>query len=144
MIFMEEKGQTLLLIKPDGVKRGLIGEIIRRIEEKGLKITDLKIMSVDERTAGRLYAEHVHKQFFSSLVDYIMSGPVVAMVLEGKNVVSVVRSMVGATDPSKAMKGTIRGDFASSLTQNTVHASDSLESAKREISIFFDKSEVIE
>ena len=144
MIFMEEKGRTLLLIKPDGVKRGLIGKIVQRIEQKGLKIIELKIVSVDERTAGRLYAEHVHKQFFSSLVDYIMSGPVVAMVLEGKNVVSVVRSMVGATDPSKAMKGTIRGDFASSLTQNTVHASDSLESAKREISIFFDESKFIE
>ena len=143
MIFMEEKGRTLLLIKPDGVKRGLIGKIVQRIEEKGLKIIELKIMSVDERTAGRLYAEHAYKQFFSSLVDYIMSGPVVAMVLEGKNVVSVVRDMVGATDPSKAMKGTIRGDFSSSVTQNTVHASDSLESAKREISIFFDESEVI-
>ncbi len=141
---MEEIWRTLLLIKPDGVKRGLIGEIIQRIEQKGLKIIELKIMSVDEQTAGRLYAEHAHKQFFSSLVDYIMSGPVVAMVLEGKNVVSVVRGMVGATDPSKAMKGTIRGDFASSLTQNTVHASDSLESAKREISIFFDESEFIE
>lgn len=141
---MEGIGRTLLLIKPDGVKRGLIGEIIRRIEQKGLKIIELKITSVDERTAGRLYAEHAHKQFFSSLVDYIMSGPVVAMVLEGKNIVSVVRDMVGATDPSKAMKGTIRGDFASSLTQNTVHASDSLESAKREIGIFFDKSESIE
>ncbi len=141
---MEEKGRTLLLIKPDGVKRGLIGKIVQRIEEKGLKIIDLKIMSVDERIAGRLYAEHAHKQFFSSLVDYIMSGPVVAMVLEGKNVVSVVRGMVGATDPSKAMKGTIRRDFASSVTQNTVHASDSLESAKREISIFFDKSKIIE
>lgn len=141
---MEEIGRTLLLIKPDGVKRGLIGEIIQRIEQKGLKIIELKIMSVDERTAGRLYAEHVRKQFFNSLVDYIMSGPVVAMVLEGKNVISIVRGMVGATDPSKAMKGTIRGDFASSVTQNTVHASDSLESAKREISIFFDNSESIE
>ncbi|MFC1786469.1 nucleoside-diphosphate kinase [Halobacteriota archaeon] len=140
---MEEKGRTLLLIKPDGVKRGLIGKIVQRIEQKGLKIIELKIMSVDERTAGRLYAEHVHKQFFSSLVDYIMSGPVVAMVIEGKNVVSVIRSMVGATDPSKAMKGTIRGDFASSLTQNTVHASDSLESAEREISIFFDEYKFI-
>ena len=141
---MEEIGRTLLLIKPDGVKRGLIGEIIQRIEQKGLKIIELKIMSVDERTAGRLYAEHARKQFFNSLVDYIMSGPVVAMVLEGKNVISIVRGMVGATDPSKAMKGTIRGDFASSVTQNTVHASDSLESAKREISIFFDNSESIE
>ena len=144
MSFMEEIGRTLLLIKPDGVKRGLIGEIIQRIEQKGLKIIELKIMSVDERTAGRLYAEHARKQFFKSLVDYIMSGPVVAMVLEGKNVISIVRGMVGATDPSKAMKGTIRGDFASSVTQNTVHASDSLESAKREISIFFDNSESIE
>ncbi|NYT00958.1 MAG: nucleoside-diphosphate kinase [Methanocellales archaeon] len=141
---MEEVGRTLMLIKPDGVKRGLIGKIIQRIEQKGLKIIEIKVMSVDERTAGRLYAEHVHKQFFSSLVEYIMSGPVVAMVLEGKNVISVVRDMVGATDPSKAIKGTIRGDFASSLTQNTVHASDSLQSAKREISIFFDESKFIE
>ena len=141
---MEEIERTLLLIKPDGVKRGLIGEIIRRIEQKGLKITALKMVSVDEQTARRLYAEHVHKQFFSSLVDYIMSGPIVATVLEGKNVVSVVRTMIGATDPSKAGKGTIRGDFASSVTQNTVHASDSLESAKREISIFFDDAEFIE
>lgn len=141
---MEKIERTLLLIKPDGVKRGLIGEIIRRIEQKGLKITALKMVSVDEQTARRLYAEHVHKQFFSSLVDYIMSGPIVATVLEGKNVISVVRTMVGATDPSKASKGTIRGDFASSLTQNTVHASDSLESAKREISIFFDDAEFIE
>ena len=141
---MEEIERTLLLIKPDGVKRGLIGNIIQRIEQKGLRIIALRLMSVDEQIAGRLYAEHIHRQFFSSLVDYIMSGPVVAMALEGKNVISVVREMVGATDPSKAMKGTIRGDFASSLTQNTVHASDSLESAEREISIFFDGSEFIE
>ncbi|HIH36905.1 MAG TPA: nucleoside-diphosphate kinase [Methanocellales archaeon] len=141
---MEKIERTLLLIKPDGVKRGLIGEIIRRIEQKGLKITALKMVSVDEQTARRLYAEHVHKPFFSSLVDYIMSGPIVATALEGKNVVSVVRTMIGATDPSKASKGTIRGDFAPSVTQNTVHASDSLESAKREISIFFDDAELIE
>ncbi len=141
---MKEIERTLMLIKPDGIKRGLIGKIIQRIEQRGLKIIALRMMFVDEQTAGRLYAEHVHKQFFSSLVDYIMSGPVVAIVLEGKNVVSVLRNMVGATDPSKAMKGTIRGDFASSVTQNTVHASDSLESAKREISIFFDESEFIE
>ncbi|MDD3420848.1 MAG: nucleoside-diphosphate kinase [Methanocellales archaeon] len=141
---MEKIERTLLLIKPDGVERGLIGEIIRRIEQKGLKITALKMVSVDEQTARRLYAEHVHKEFFGSLVDYIMSGPIAATVLEGKNVVSVVRTMVGATDPSKASKGTIRGDFASCITQNTVHASDSLESAKREISIFFDDTEFIE
>lgn len=140
---MEGIERTLLLIKPDGVKRGLIGKIIHRIEQKGLNITALRMVSVDEQTAGRLYAEHVHKQFFSSLVDFIMSGPVVAMIIEGKNVVSVVRGMVGATDPPKARKGTIRGDFASSITQNTVHASDSLKSAKREISIFFDESKFI-
>ncbi len=140
---MEEIERTLLLIKPDGVKRRLIGEIIHRIEQKGLKINALKMVSVDEQTARRLYAEHVHKKFFSSLVDYIMSGPIVAIVLEGKHVISVVRTMVGATDPSKASKGTIRGDLAFDITQNTVHASDSLESAKREISVFFDDTEFI-
>ena len=140
---MEEVERTLLMIKPDAVQRGLIGKIISRIEQKGLKIIALRMMSVDEQTAGRLYAEHVHKPFFSSLVDFIMSGPIVAMVIEGRNAVSVVRGMVGATDPSKAAPNTIRGNFGFSITQNIAHASDSLESAKREISIFFGEFEFI-
>ena len=130
--------RTFLMIKPDGVQRGLAGEVVSRIERRGLNIIALKMVQVDHKTAKRHYAEHADKPFFDSLVDFIMSGPTIAMVIEGRNAISITRSMVGATDPSKAAAGTIRGDFALDITQNIVHASDSPESAEREIAIYFD------
>ncbi len=126
------------MIKPDGIQRGLAGEVISRIERRGLNIIALKMVQVEHKTAKRHYAEHADKPFFGSLVDFIMSGPSIAMVIEGRNAISVTRNMVGATDPSKAAAGTIRGDFALDITQNIIHASDSPESADREIAIYFD------
>lgn len=127
-----------MMIKPDGVQRGLVGDVISRIERRCLKIIALKMVQVGHKTAKRHYAEHADKPFFDSLVDFIMSGPTIVMVIEGRNAISVTRSMIGATDPSKAAAGTIRGDFALDITRNIVHASDSLESADREIAIYFD------
>ena len=132
------------MIKPDGVQRGLIGEIISRLERKGLKIVAMKMLSVSKDLAERHYAEHREKPFFQSLVDYITSGPVVAMVVEGKNAVKVVRTLVGATNPQEALPGTIRGDFGMDIGRNVIHASDSLESAEREISLFFKPEEIVE
>ena len=126
------------MIKPDGVQRGLVGEVVSRIERRGLEIIALKMVQVDHKTAKRHYAEHADKPFFDLLVDFIMSGPTIAMVLEGRNAISVTRDMIGATDPSKAAAGTIRGDFALDITRNIAHASDSPESAEREIAIYFD------
>jgi nucleoside-diphosphate kinase len=131
------KERTLYLIKPDGVKRSLIGELIKRVEEKGLKILTLKMIQVDEKLAREHYAEHCKKPFFHDLVRHIRSGPCVAMILEGENAISSLRSLVGETDPSKAKKGTIRGDLAKDILQNLAHASDSRESAEREIKLFF-------
>lgn len=130
------------MIKPDGVQRGLIGEVISRLERKGLKIVALKMLKISNETAEKHYEEHKAKPFFSSLVSYITSGPVVAMVVEGKNAIRVVRKMVGATNPSEAEPGTIRGDFALDIGRNVVHASDSQASADREISIFFRPEEI--
>lgn len=136
--------RTFVMIKPDAVQRGLIGEIISRLERKGLKIVAMKMLNVDRDLAERHYAEHREKPFFQSLVDYITSGPVVAMVVEGKNAVKVVRTLVGATNPQEALPGTIRGDFGMDIGRNVIHASDSLESAEREISLFFKPEEIIE
>ncbi len=136
--------RTFVMIKPDAVQRGLIGEIISRLERKGLKIVAMKMLNVDRDLAERHYAEHRDKPFFQSLVDYITSGPVVAMVVEGKNAVKVVRTLVGATNPQEALPGTIRGDFGMDIGRNVIHASDSLESAEREISLFFKPEEIIE
>ena len=136
--------RTFVMIKPDAVQRGLIGEIISRFEKKGLKIVAMKMLNVSKDLAERHYAEHREKPFFQSLVDYITSGPVVAMVVEGKNAVKVVRSLVGATNPQDALPGTIRGDFGMDIGRNVIHASDSSESAEREISLFFKPDEIIE
>jgi nucleoside-diphosphate kinase len=125
------------MIKPDGVSRGLVGEVISRIERKGFTITKLRKMQINEALAKEHYQEHVDKPFFSELVSFITSGPVVAMIVEGEKVASTIRAMVGATDPKEAAPGTIRGDFAVEVGKNIVHASDSSKSAKREIALFF-------
>lgn len=136
--------RTFVMVKPDGVQRGLVGEVIRRLERKGLKIVGLKMIWIQEELAMEHYSEHVEKPFFRSLVDYITSGPVVAMVVEGKDAVKVVRNIVGATNPAEALPGTIRGDFGLDIGRNVVHASDSLKSAEREISLFFDAEELLD
>ncbi len=135
--------KTFAMIKPDAVQRGLVGEILRRYEQKGLRIAGLKIMNVTEELARKHYAEHVNKPFFPGLLEYITSGPVVALVLEGKNAVAEVRKMNGATNPLEAACGTIRGDFAQEVGRNVVHGSDSVESAANEIAIYFTAEEVL-
>jgi len=132
------------MIKPDGVQRGLIGEIISRIERKGLRIVAMRMCQITDETARRHYAEHVEKPFFSSLVDFITSSPVVQMIVEGENAVVVMRTMSGATDPKEALIGTIRGDFGLDVGRNLIHSADSLESAKREIAIHFTEEDVVE
>ncbi len=136
--------RTFVMVKPDGVQRGLIGEVVSRIERKGMKIVAMKMLHITQETAERHYAEHRGKPFFNALVDYITSGPVVAMVVEGKNAISVIRKLVGKTNPVEADPGTIRGDLAMDIGRNIVHASDSPESAEREIGIFFSSEEVID
>ncbi|MET1123874.1 MAG: nucleoside-diphosphate kinase [Archaeoglobaceae archaeon] len=136
--------RTFVMLKPDAVQRGLIGEIIRRIERKGLKIVAMKMLRVDRALAERHYAEHRGKPFFEGLVDYITSSPVVAMVVEGKEAVKVVRTLVGATNPREAAPGTIRGDYGIDVGRNVIHASDSPESAEREINLFFKPDEILE
>ena len=135
--------QTFIMVKPDGVQRGLIGDILVRFERKGLKLVGAKMIQVDESTARRHYEEHIGKPFYEGLVKYITSGPVLVGVLEGDDAISVVRRIVGATDPKEALPGTIRGDFALQIGRNVIHASDSPESAKREIEIYFDKNELV-
>ena len=134
--------RTLVLCKPDAVQRGLVGRIVARFEAKGLKIVGMKMVAVDEPLARRHYQEHVEKPFFSDLVSFITSSPVVAMAIEGKNAVEVVRALMGSTNPQQAAAGTIRGDYGLSLTMNLVHGSDSLASAKRELSLFFSSEEI--
>mgnify|MGYP001772503757 FL=1 len=135
--------RTFVMIKPDGVRRNLVGEIISRFEKRGLKIIGMKMVKIDRSTAEKLYEEHKGKSFFEDLINYITSGPVVCMVIEGEDVVSVVRKMIGNTDPKEAPPGTIRGDYALSKAENVIHASDSEEKAKREISLFFREEELI-
>jgi nucleoside-diphosphate kinase len=129
--------RTLILVKPDAFARGLTGEIIGRFERKGLRIVALKHMTVDEDLAKRHYAEHDGKPFFGELVEFITSGPLVAMVLEGESAVTAARQVIGATNPLEAAPGSIRGDFAIPVGQNMVHGSDSPESAAREAGLFF-------
>jgi nucleoside-diphosphate kinase len=129
--------RTLILVKPDAFARGLTGEIIARFERKGLKIVALEHMTVDERLAKRHYAEHEGKPFFGELVEFITSGPLVAMVLEGEKAITAARQVIGATNPLEAAPGSIRGDFAIAVGQNMVHGSDSPESGKREVELFF-------
>lgn len=135
--------KTLVLVKPDGVKRGLIGEVISRFERKGLKIRALKMLWMTRSQAEEFYSVHRDKPFYNDLVDFITSGPIVAMVLEGDQAISVVRLMIGATDGRKAAPGTIRGDFALSIQDNVVHASDSPESFEREFKVVFSEEEVV-
>ena len=129
--------RTLVLVKPDGVRRRLVGEVVRRLEDKTLDIVGMRMMTVDDETAKRHYAEHVEKPFFPELLAFITSGPIVAMAVEGDEAVSVVRALMGVTDPKKAAPGTLRGDFGLAITENIVHGSDSPESAARELAIFF-------
>jgi nucleoside-diphosphate kinase len=129
--------RTLILVKPDAFARGLSGEIIARFERKGLAIVALRHMTVDRELAERHYAEHAERPFFGELVEFITSGPIVAMVLEGSNAVKAARQTIGATDPLEAATGSIRGDFATEMGANMVHGSDSPESAAREAGLFF-------
>ena len=129
--------RTYAMIKPDGVARGLVGEVISRIERKGYKIVALKQMQISRETAEKHYGEHKGKAFFEGLVSFITSGPVVAMVLEGEKAISGWRTMMGATNPADATPGSIRGDFASTIDENVAHGSDAPETAVREIGIFF-------
>lgn len=134
--------RTLSIIKPDAVKKNVIGKIIDRFESNGLKIVAIKKLFLDKRTAGDFYAIHKDRVFFNDLVDFMTSGAVVVMVLEGQNAVKKNRELMGDTDPKKAAKGTIRADFAESIDANAVHGSDSLENAKNEISFFFSQTEI--
>ena len=130
--------KTFFMIKPDGVKRNLIGDVVSRVEKEGFVITKMKMMSISDDLAKRHYAEHSEKPFFNDLVDFITSGPVVAMEVDGEDAVSEIRRIMGATNPSDAEPGTIRADLATKLEENVVHGSDSEESAERELSLFFE------
>jgi nucleoside-diphosphate kinase len=129
--------ETLVLVKGDGVRRRLVGEIIRRIEAKGLDLADMKLMDVNRELAEEHYAEHREKPFFEELVDFITATPVVAMRVRGEDAIKAMRSLMGATNPAEAAPGTIRGDLALSMPDNLVHGSDSPESAQRELGLFF-------
>ena len=128
---------TYVMIKPDGVARGLVGEVVSRLERKGLSLVNMRMLTIDEELAGRHYAEHTDKPFFGELVEFITSGPVVAMEWSGEGAVAVSRTLMGVTNPAEAAPGTIRGDFGLIITENIVHGSDSVESAERELGIFF-------
>lgn len=136
--------RTFVMIKPDGLARGLIGEVIKRLESQGLRILAMKMLVLDRRTAERLYEVHRGKEFFEGLVKFVTSGPVVAMIFEGENAVSLVRKAIGATDPAKAEPGTIRGDFGGGVTANIIHAADSSENAIKEIKIIFKPNEILQ
>jgi nucleoside-diphosphate kinase len=129
---------TLVICKPDAVRRGLVGEILGRFEQRGLRVEALKMMRVDRALAERHYAEHTEKPFFGELVEFITGGDVVVARVAGREAVSVVRAMMGATDPAASPPGTIRGDLGLGVTENLIHGSDSPESAERELSLFFD------
>ena len=135
--------RTLVLIKPDAMQRGLAGEILSRLERRGLKIVALRLMQIDDALARRHYAEHEGKPFLEGLVRFITASPVVAAVFEGPNAVESVRTLMGATDPQKAAPGTIRGDLALYIQNNLIHGSDSPESAQREIALFFSDGEIL-
>ncbi|WP_461866148.1 nucleoside-diphosphate kinase [Thermococcus sp.] len=144
---MNKIERTLVIIKPDAVVRGLIGEITARLEKRGLKIVGMKMIWIDRELAEKHYEEHRGKPFFNSLIDYITKAPSVVMVVEGRYAVSVVRKMAGATDPKDAEPGTIRGDYGLDVGDaiyNVIHASDSLESAEREINLYFKPEELFE
>ncbi|MEJ5257691.1 MAG: nucleoside-diphosphate kinase [Fervidobacterium sp.] len=135
--------RTFVILKPNAVRRGLIGEILKRFEQRGIKIVGLKFLWMTKEQCEKLYEPHFGKPFYDELVSFMMGGPVVAIVLEAPRVIEMVRHIVGATDPLKAEAGTIRGEFALTVTKNLIHASDSLENAQREMSIFFAEDEII-
>ena len=134
---------TYAMVKPDGVQRGLTGRVVSRIEAKGFRIIGMKLMRISRETAERHYGEHRGKPFFEGLVEFITSGPVVAMVVEGENAIAEWRKMMGATDPADAAPGTIRGDYATTIDENVVHGSDAPATAEREIAIFFEAQELL-
>ena len=136
--------RTLALVKPDGVQRGLIGEVISRLEHRGLKLAAMKLMRLDQATAQQHYGEHVERPFFPGLVEFITSGPLVAMVWEADGAVEIVRNTMGATDPKNSPMGSIRGDLGVNIGRNLVHGSDSVESASREIALFFQPGEILD
>ncbi|RWR14978.1 nucleoside-diphosphate kinase [Siminovitchia fortis] len=136
--------KTFLMVKPDGVQRELIGEIVSRFEKKGFQLIGAKLMNISNELAEEHYGEHKERPFFGELVEFITSGPVFAMVWQGENVIATARQMMGATNPAEAAPGTIRGDFGVTVGKNIIHGSDSPESAKREIGLFFNDSELIE
>ncbi|MDQ0155221.1 nucleoside-diphosphate kinase [Robertmurraya andreesenii] len=135
--------KTFLMVKPDGVQRNLIGEIVSRFEKKGFQLVGAKLMSIPQELAEKHYGEHKERPFFGELVEFITSGPVFAMVWEGENVIATARTMMGATNPKDSLPGTIRGDFAATVGKNIIHGSDSPESAEREIGLFFKEEELV-
>ncbi|WP_088069205.1 nucleoside-diphosphate kinase [Gottfriedia luciferensis] len=136
--------RTYLMVKPDGVQRNLIGEIVSRFERKGFQLVGAKLMQVSKEQAETHYAEHKERPFFGELVDFITSSPVFAMVWEGENVIATARQMMGATNPKDSAPGTIRGEYAATVGKNIIHGSDSPASAEREIGIFFNENELVE
>lgn len=135
--------KTFVMLKPSTVARGMIGTVINRLENKGLKIVAMKLTWITQEKAGKLYAIHKTRPFYESLVSYMTSGPVVAMVIEGEEAVSVIRKVIGKTNPKEAESGTIRGDFAINTEKNAIHASDSVDNAKMEMAIFFGPDEIL-
>lgn len=136
--------RTLVLVKPDGVQRGLIGEVISRLERRGLKLAAMKLMQLDRAKAEEHYGEHVERPFFTGLVEFITSGPLVAMVWEADGAVEIVRNTMGSTDPKNSPLGSIRGDLGVNIGRNLVHGSDSVESAERELALFFAPGEILD
>ncbi len=136
--------KTLVLLKPDAVQRGLVGELVSRLERKGLKLVGMKLVRMNDALARQHYAEHVDKPFFKGLAQFITSGPLVAMAIEGEDAICMVRTLMGETNPANAAPGTVRGDYAVSIGLNLVHGSDSPESAQRELALFFKKDEILE
>lgn len=135
--------KTFLMVKPDGVQRGLVGEIVNKFEKKGYQLLGAKLMNVSRETAELHYAEHIERPFFNDLVDFITSSPVFAMVWQGDEVIATARQMMGKTNPKEALSGTIRGDYGVTTGKNIIHGSDSTESAEREVKIFFDEDELL-
>ena len=139
-----DQEKTLVLIKPDGVQRGLVGTVISQLERRGLKIVALKMLRIDQRLASQHYHEHQKRPFYKSLIEFITSSPVVAMVFEGPDAVTLVRKTMGATNPLEASPGTIRGNMGITINKNIIHGSDSLESANKEIALFFQPAEILD
>jgi nucleoside-diphosphate kinase len=136
--------RTFVMLKPDALQRGVVGEIISRIERKGLKVVALKMIQLDRELAERQYEIHRRKHFFEELVEFVISSPVLVMIVEGEEAIEVVRGMMGATNPFQAQPGTIRGDFGLDLTKNLIHGSDSSETAEREMALFFEEPEILD